>query len=300
MGNVEQWLLDGDVAIQYMTHKMLLHSDQSVLSELRQRIESEGFGSRFLSYYNDSGHWDVYYYQRKWTSTHYTLLDLKNLNLPPTNILCRNTIKRMFDDCMLENGGMNLSKYDHPSDICVDGMVLNYAAYFCPEEPRMIKLAEHIIANQKPDGGFSWDNVSDKSDPHTTICVLEGLSQFTKPIPNYKLTEIGSVQADAVEFLFANKLFIDDKDSRFRRLSYPYRYRYDLLRVLEYLAESDMLEDVRTKPALEWLQNKRKPDGMWYLENTHKGNIHFEMETVGQPSRFITQKALAILESLDN
>ncbi len=31
---------------------------------------------------------------------------------------------------MTNYGGMNLSKYNHPSDICVDGMVLNYAAYF--------------------------------------------------------------------------------------------------------------------------------------------------------------------------
>lgn len=36
----------------------------------------------------------------------------------------------MFGECMNEAGGMNLSKYNHPSDICVDGMILNYASYF--------------------------------------------------------------------------------------------------------------------------------------------------------------------------
>jgi hypothetical protein len=49
------------------------------------------------------------------------------------------------------------------------------------------------------------------------------------------------------------------------------------------------------QPALEWLQAKQKKDGLWYLENQHKGNVHFTMEEVGKPSRFITLKALCIL-----
>jgi hypothetical protein len=98
----------------------------------------------------------------------------------------------------------------------------------------------------------------------------------------------------AIEFLLANRLFIADADVRFRKLSYPYRYRYNLLRVLEYFVDQQVPYDVRMQPALDWLQGKRKPDGRWHLEHQHKGNVHFTMEHTRKPSRFITLKALYI------
>jgi len=64
---------------------------------------------------------------------------------------------------------------------------------------------------------------------------------------------------------------------------------------LEYFASQQVPFDARMQPALDWLQAKQKRDGRWYLENQHKGNVHFQMEEVGKPSRFITLKALTIL-----
>ena len=100
-------------------------------------------------------------------------------------------------------------------------------------------------------------------------------------------------------FLLFNRLFMDNPDKRFRKLSFPYRYRYDLLRVLEYFTSQQIPYDPRIQPALDWLQAKRNKDGLWYLENQHKGNVHFQMEEVGKPSRFVTLKALSILKHFD-
>ena len=290
------WLLDGDVSIQFMTHRDLIGSDGKTLSQLQKRIPTEGFGAEFLSCQNESGHWGLYYYQPKWTSTHYTLLDIKNLCAPETLKPCRDMITRMFDECMNEVGGLNLSKYDHPSDICVDGMILNYASYFCKEERRIVKLIDHLLSVQKADGGFTWDVHSDKGDPHTTICVLEGFTQYQISGSLHRLRDIEAAKTKAVEFLLTNRLFIDDADKRFRKLSYPYRYRYDLLRALEYFAMQSAPFDTRIQPAISWLQEKKQRDGLWYLENEHKGNVHFSMEEVRAPSRFITLKALYILK----
>lgn len=300
MKDVIRWLLEGDVSVQYLTHKHLLNSDQTILDNLQNRIEEEGFRAEFLFHQNPNGHWDLHYYQRKWTCTHYTLLDLKNLGVSPALMPCREMVLRIFEECQLPNGGMNLSKYEHPSDVCVNGMVLNYASYFCPEEPRLRKLAEYILSVQKGDGGFSWDVKSNKADPHTTICVLEGLGQFRAAVPGHKPLDIEVVEDKAISFLLFNQLFMDAADKRFRQLSYPYRYRYDLLRALEYLASQQVPYNAGIQPALDWLQAKRKKDGLWYLENQHKGNVHFTMEEVGKPSRFITLKALTILKYFDS
>ena len=70
------WLLEGDVSIQYQTYRDLLDIDKP---RLRNKIESEGWGLELLSRRNKKGYWGQDFYQPKWISTHYTLLDLKNL-----------------------------------------------------------------------------------------------------------------------------------------------------------------------------------------------------------------------------
>jgi hypothetical protein len=79
MDQIIDWLLEGDVAIQYQVWRDLLDSEQP---QLRERIAAEGWGEHFLSYRHQDGHWGRAFYQPKWTSTHYTLLDLKHLNPP--------------------------------------------------------------------------------------------------------------------------------------------------------------------------------------------------------------------------
>lgn len=295
MNSVIAWLLDGDVSIQYMTHRFLLRSNANLLLRLQRRIATEGFGERLLSSQSETGHWGLYYYQPKWTSTHYTLLDLKNLYVPETLRPCRTMVARMFRDCMLENGGLNLSRNQHPSDVCVDGMALNYASYFCPDEPRLDPLVAFLLAAQKSDGGFTWDDRSDSGDPHTTICVLEGFAQYMSSVGRGN-ESLRAASGRAIEFLLANGLFAQNADPRFRKLAYPYRYRYDLLRALEYFAAGHVPFDARMRPAIEWLNEKQKPDGLWYIEHQHKGSVHFVMEEIGKPSRLITLKALVILE----
>jgi hypothetical protein len=201
----------------------------------------------------------------------------------------------MFDECQLESGAMNLSKYDHPGDVCIDGMILGYASYFYAGDARLDALAERLLAVQLPDGGFSWDIGAARGDPHTTVCVLEGFAQYSAFHP--KRASIAALSISwAEEFLLQNGLFAENSDLRFRKLTWPHRYRYDLLRALEYFAARKTPYDARMRPALDWLTAKRKQDGRWPLEYAHPGNVHFEMERVGQPSRFVTLKALAVLD----
>ncbi|NNK18093.1 MAG: hypothetical protein HKP49_02985, partial [Maribacter sp.] len=84
-----EWLLNGDISIQYQVHRDLLGVDRK---DLQDRIATEGWGKRFLIKRKPNGHWGQRFYQPKWTSTHYTLLDLRNLNLDSGNAKVRETI----------------------------------------------------------------------------------------------------------------------------------------------------------------------------------------------------------------
>ena len=295
MDDVIRWLLEGDVSVQYLTHRSLLDSGADTLFALQRRTLTEGFGARLLACRGESGHWGRWFYQPKWTSTHYTLTDLKDLGVPQGCAPCREMVTRAFDECMIDSGGVNFAKSMVQCDVCIDGMVLGYASYFCPDEPRVEKLAGFLLGAAQPDGGYSWDAEGARSDPHTTICVLEGFHAYEKAGFRRLLPEIKAARQRALEWFYENGLFLG-ADARYEKLAFPYRYRYDLLRFLDYCAVAGIPCDSRMQPALDWLKSRRGSDGKWPLELMHKGNVHFEMEPLRQPSRFITLKALHILK----
>jgi hypothetical protein len=73
-----EWLLSGDVSIQYQTYRDLLNTERT---DLKERIEFEGFGRQLLDKQEDNGHWGGGYYHYKWISTHYSLMELRRLNI---------------------------------------------------------------------------------------------------------------------------------------------------------------------------------------------------------------------------
>jgi hypothetical protein len=296
MNNIIEWLLDGDISVQYQVHKYLLKSDADILTGFQERIETEGFGGALLSKRGSGGHWGLWFYQPKWTCTHYTLADMKNLGMPTSCAPCREMVSRAFDECQLEYGGINFAKTQVQSDVCIDGMILDYASWFCPDDQRNVSLAGYILSVQNDNGGFGWDITHRISDAHTTVCVLEGFLSYRNAGFENLLANVREAEDRANEYLLSNWLFIED-ERRYRQLSYPYRYRYDLLRVLDYFANADYPYDERMAPALAWLVKKRDIRGMWPLENRHKGNEHIIMEELRQPSRIITLKALRVLRA---
>ncbi|MBR0576735.1 hypothetical protein KCG48_10365 [Proteiniclasticum sp. BAD-10] len=295
MDSTLTWLLEGDVAIQYLTHRDLLKSSEVVCKALQSRIPEEGFGAAYLAAQNPSGHWGIFYYQTKWTCTHYTLLELYHLGAPPGLSPCRDMVLRMLKECQTPDGALYLTRTKESLDLAVEGMALTYAVYFCPEDPRLLPLADHLLSFQLPSGGYSWDPLGKSADPHSTLCVLEGLAKFQKVHPQYRPQAMALALSAGATYFLDRELFLEHSDPRFRKLAYPHRYRYDLLRILEYFAREHTPYDPRMEPALSWLKKKMSPDHTWPLELIHPGAVHFSLEPKGAPSRFITLKGLMIL-----
>ena len=79
-------------------------------------------------------------------------------------------------------------------------------------------------------------------------------------------------------------------------LSYPSRWKYDILRALDYFRAASIDYDERMGPALDVLKKKRRSDGTWPVQAKHPGQVHFDMEQTGAPSRWNTLRALRVLE----
>ena len=170
------WLLKGDIAIQYQVSRDLLNIDRK---DIRLRIAHEGWAKKFLSLQNKNGHWGRGFYQPKWISTHYTLLDLKNLQIEPQTETIRKSILMLLAEEKGPDGGVNPSVTLKNSDVCVSGMFLNYAAYFkMPEE--MLKSIEQVYFNVKLPSIFDMSAVihwSFKFKLHERRC-YESISYF--------------------------------------------------------------------------------------------------------------------------
>lgn len=299
------WLLQGDVAIRYQTYRDLFSDDKVAI---RRKITKEGWGLRFLSAPRKNGHWGRGFYQPKWTSSHYTLLDLKQLGILPGNKLVNETLDVILDMPRSADGGIFPVSNLKVADMCINGMVLNYASYFQVKEELLKSVIDFILSGQLSDGGFNceWNRKqTHHSSLHTTLSVLEGILEFSRNGYTYRLNELMHAKKAAEEFILVHHLFRSHKTGEVIRkafLSFPYpaRWRYDILRVMDYFRDAETAYDSRMEEALSIILNKRTKEGAWMLPAQLPGQRHFEMERTGSPSRWNTLRALRVLSYYTN
>ena len=299
------WLLEGDASICYQTRRDLLGEAPSGLESLQGRIVTQGWGARFLSLQGPDGHWGRGFYAPKWISTHYTLLDIRNLEPPRELPTVRSIIEKTLAELTGPDGGIYFSpsfRDGRPTDVCVNGMFLNVAAYFRVKGKRLLELADLMLASRMGDFGWNCEQYrgATHSSMHTTISVLEALTGFTQAEPRYRKKEIAEAIEAGAEFLLEHELYKSSRtgetiDKRFLMLSFPSRWKYDILRALGWFAKAGRPHDPRMGPALEVLAHKRRADGTWPLQNKHPGAVHFDMEKTGGPSRWNTLRAARVM-----
>jgi hypothetical protein len=302
MNPIIDWLLQGDVSIQYLTKKYLLNVEKKELTLPRRRIATEGWGKAILEKRNPSGHWGRGFYQPKWISSHYTLLDLRYLEIEPVEPIME-TIALILAQSTAPDGSINESKSKKSGDVCVNGMFLNYAAFFGAHEKQMQSIVDYLLDNIMPDGGFNCEGKTKgakHSSMHTTLSALEGIWEYIKAGYQYRVADLNQARLTAEEFLLMHRLFKSDKtgeiiDKKWTLLSFPSRWRYDILRALVYFVDAGAPYDPRMKDAIDVLVAKRRKDGTWPVQAKHPGLVHFDMEQTGTPSRFNTLRALRVL-----
>ncbi|HEX9974946.1 MAG TPA: hypothetical protein VGD14_23025, partial [bacterium] len=237
---VIQWLLAGDPTIRWQTLRDLTDSNPNEVLREQERIPLEGWGAMVLALQDQSGKWANGIYSPKWTSTTYTMLLLRDFGLPPTNGQAQQACQLLLDRGFYHDGGINYFGSLKHSETCVTGMIFSLLAYFLYPDERIHILADHLLDQQMTDGGWNCQsyNGATHSSFHTTISVLEGLRAYEKLAPK-NVEEIRTAQARGREFLLIHRLFKSHRTGKivnpaFTRFSFPPRWRYDILRALDY------------------------------------------------------------------
>jgi hypothetical protein len=235
------------------------------------------------------------------------LLDLKNLSLPPDNRAVEATLDQVARDHRSEDGGIYPIGPNRASDVCVNGMFLNYASHFGQAEEILAPVVDFLISERMDDGAFNCDS-NGKGARHSsvdsTLSVLEGIREYLTNGYRHRAAELASIEQEAGEFLLAHRLFKSHRtgavmDPRMQMLSYPSRWRYDVLRALDYFRLADSPWDARMQDAIDVVVRKRRADGTWPVQAKHPGATHFDMEQTGKPSRWNTLRAMRVLAHFD-
>jgi hypothetical protein len=171
------------------------------------------------------------------------------------------------------------------------------------DDPRLWQAVDWLVSIQNADGGWLcpyWK--AHIRDTHScfygTICPLEAFAE----IPEEKRSPaVKEAAARGAEFLLMHRLYRADHhdfqviNPNWLKLAFPWFYGYNILRGLWVLTRLGY-RDERMEDALAVLREKQTPEGKWVLESTPYGRMQANLEKKGQPGKWITLKALWVLE----
>jgi hypothetical protein len=307
--NVEDWLLDSDSAIRWQVLRDLVHATADVVAAERARVATDGWGARLLALQDSDGQWagGACFPARSagwreqnrgqpWTATLPTLHLLHDFGVDPRADRVRRAVALVRDHCRWEHAGQPF--FSGEVEPCINGRTVFLGAYF---DQNVDGVVARLLDEQLDDGGWNCEaeNGSVRSSFATTINVLEGLLA-------YERKHGGSVRLVAArrrgeEYLLERRLLRRKSTGEivnpaWLQCSFPTRWRYDVLRALDYFRSAGDAPDARLDEAIGVVRSRRQPDGRWLLENTHPGEVHFVLEEGdGRPSRWNTLRALRVL-----
>ncbi len=319
---VIEWLLDSDPSIRWQVMQDLTDAPAEEVSAERAKVATEGWGAQLLALQGADGSWAGTAFNQGWDSTMHVLSLLREFGLDPASDQARHAVSLVRENVTWQGWDWD-GTWRGPDfagnpffagevEPCINGQAGASGAYFGQDIQRII---DRQLAEQLPDGGWNCEaeNGSTRSSFNTTICVLEALLEHEFNLGSSPDVTLARLRGQ--EYLLERRLFhrkstgsvidVDRKDDRtgargqaaWARFAFPNWWHYDVLRGLEYLRRAGVAPDDRAAEAIDLVESKREDDGRWLLDIQYRGKMPIEInEGEGQPSRWITLRALRVLD----
>ena len=290
------WLLDSDPAIRWQTLRDLTDGSPAAIAAERARVAREGLGAAILACQGSDGAWHRPD-KPDWLPTLFTAQLLRATGADPADPVVAAALARLATGFRWHEQFGAKPFFEGEVEPCINGGALAIGSYFGhPTE----SLARRFAGEQLEDGGWNCDAPkSTRSSYHTTICVLEGLLEYERATGTSN--EIATVRRRAEEYLLERTLFKrrstgEVASPAFLTFAFPPRYEYDILRALDYFRAAGAERDARMDEAVNIVAGKQQADGRWLLERSHPEALALPFgESMGEPSRWITLRAMRVL-----
>jgi hypothetical protein len=305
-GPVLDWLLAGDPAVRWQVLRDLTDAPADEVAAERARVATEGWGARLLAARDADGQWaggacfpagwrPSGEPGQPWTPTLHTLALLADLGLDPASAAARETVALVRENCRWEYDGSPF--FAGEVEPCINGRTVAIGACFGEDVEGIV---QRLLGDQLADGGWNCETESGAtvSSFDSTIDVVEGLLAWERATGG--ADDVTAARRRGEEYLLARSLFRRLSTGEvavpgYLQLAYPPHWHHDVLRGLEHFRRTGDAPDPRLADAVAVLRDKRQPDGTWLLEATHPGQVWFDLEEVGRPSRVNTLRALRVL-----
>jgi hypothetical protein len=306
---VIKWLLNSDPSIRWQVMRDLIHAPAEEVVAERAKVVTEGWGARLLAMQGSDGRWGGAAWNRGWDSTMHVLMLLRDLGLDPAGDQARQALSLVRDRITWQGCGPQECDqnafFEGELEPCINGQVGAVGAYFGQD---IQGIVDRLLGEQLSDGGWNCEavNGSTHSSFNTTICVLEALLEHERA--GRATPAVTGARLRGQEYLLERRLFrrrstgeVIERDRKgntsWMRFAFPTWWHYDVLRGLEYLRRAGVTPDERVARAIDLVASKRDADGRWPLETRYPGLMPLDMdEDEGRPSRWITLRALRVLE----
>ena len=298
---VIDWLLDSDPAIRWQVMRDLTDAPADEVAAERARVAREGWGAQLLAAQDPDGRWSGGTFFPEWTSTEATLRLLYVFGLDPASDEARRAIAPIHENARWDYDP-NMRYWDGEVEPCINGRTVAVGAYFGQD---VRGIVDRLLNDQMADGGWNCqqENGSTRGSFDSTINVLEGLIEYERSAGGNG--DVTAARVRGEEYLLERRLLHRLSDGqipqkRWLEIGFPNGWYYDIARVLDHLRTARPASDERTTEALDILESKRSADGRWPLEHAYHDKLLVDLgETEGQPSRWITLRALRVLRWAD-
>jgi len=308
--NVQRWLLGSDQpVVSYLTLTTLLDRSENDpdVKEARSNILRNGWALHILGAQKPEGNWESRedLYRPKYTASNWRMIVLSDFGLsykddPRLERAC----SLFFRDWL-----GNQEKFEEGAEVCESGNLARFLTRLgYAEDPKVERVFRWLVNDQKEDGGWHCF----ESDVGT-LDGWEALAAFSSLPKQKRNRSINSSIEKGAEFYLERELHKEGAEYEpWLRFHYPNHYYYDILVGLDMLTSLGYAGDKRLGFSLDLLKKKRLQNGTWKLDAIHPDlaeganyslrgdNIRkFALEQEGNPSKWITLKALQVTKRVE-
>jgi hypothetical protein len=294
---VIDWLLDSDPAIRWQVMRDLTDAPAKEVAAERAGIAREGWGAQILAAQDPDGRWSGGTFFPRWIATSDTLHLLYLFGIDPASDEARRAIAPVHEAARWDYDP-NLRFFEGEVEPCINGRTVAIGAYFGQD---VRGIVDRLLGEQMADGGWNCEqeNGSTRGSFDSTLKVLEGLLESERSTGANG--EVAATRLRGEEYLLERRLLHRLSDGeipqkRWLYVGFPNAWFYDVVRVLDYFRAARPGPDERMAEALDIVESKRDATGRWPLDHAyHDASLVDFGEAEGQPSRWITLRALRIL-----
>lgn len=282
----------------------------------------------------ESSGWAFWGNYKKYEGSFWTLLFLAEMHADGRDPQARKLAKHVLAT-QLDNGGFSSDGKPHYEIVCLTANILRSLVHFgFGDDERVVhgyeRLAERIIPHggvpcvvleyclhtackmslaqtlrclAAAPKGFSRKKLKDTRD--TLVKEMLGVRVYQYVRPDVKAfheavrTRPEGVKEREVRAEWIRNHKVPNAEllpkPGWLRFGFPRSYNPDLLEAMYALAEIGAKHDPAMDDALDHIERKCLPDGRWKLDESLNGKMLADVERKGQPSKWITLRALTVL-----